>query len=473
MGDLNRRETHRSSIGRIRDYSLSDELEESDAVRVNEQLKLIDKAFDKYLEAHLNVVDEVTPQEMPTQHAALARVETIMAETRGRLRRRLEQISQADIEEMDRQAREAMAQAAQNASQNHNIRANNFANQDVRLERLTLDNFDGNYARWREWRAMYDSLVHEVPQYNATQKIHYMRKALSGQAQQILSGWQTIGENYEAAYNTLVEVYENKYRIIMAHLEEWRLFPKLGSETHNNLRALIDTINRVTRQLKVAGSPVDHWDHILVFDIVNRMPPRTRTQWETMYDQKEMPTVTFVTEFLEKRARGQLNLHQSTVNEKDESEKQSHRPMSKNGKPPNRAQNNAQSGTSSELSCYHCKQPHAMFRCQKFAALPLHERKNRVRDLKLCINCFSPNHMSNSLSCGSGPCKRCNKGLKHNSLLCNTQERVATSAVLTKRQPLDMAPAIASSSTANQEFSNGTVTFQPASCNRISNTDFQ
>lgn len=71
------------------------------------------------------------------------------------------------------------------------------------------------------------------------------------------------------------------------------------------------------------------------------------------------------------------------------------------------------------LACNNCQQPHPMYRCAKFLALNLQERKNRVRELNLCTNCFSTNHKSNSLSCKSGPCKRCNKG-PHNSLLCHT-----------------------------------------------------
>lgn len=179
---------------------------------------------------------------------------------------------------------------------------------DFRLESIKVNSFDGDYSKWNEWRALYDSLIHHQPRLSDTEKFHYLKKSLTGAAEQVLSGWHTIGENYGAAYQALGQVYDNSYRIIMAHLNSLQKLPKATLETQEGLIGMIDTTNRVIRQLRVAGSPVDHWDHFMVYTLVSRMPPRTLTIWETTQDLDQMPTLEAVLKFLERRACGIINL---------------------------------------------------------------------------------------------------------------------------------------------------------------------
>lgn len=102
----------------------------------------------------------------------------------------------------------------------------------------------------------------------------------------------------------------------------------------------------------------------------------------------EMPTLA--SEFLEKKARGKLNLTHTTFNSSSETKSET------NGK--------------KTLTCYHCQGNNTMFQCNKFKEMSANDR----------LICSSPNHQANSESCKSDPCERCNRGSKHNSLLCNT-----------------------------------------------------
>lgn len=93
--------------------------------------------------------------------------------------------------------------------------------------------------------------------------------------------------------------------------------PCLSTETFNGLRTLIDTTTRVIRQLKVAGSPTQHWDHILVYSLIMRMPPRTLSFWENSQELDEMPSLDTVLKFLKlkkrERAAAKISLKQSTT----------------------------------------------------------------------------------------------------------------------------------------------------------------
>lgn len=73
--------------------------------------------------------------------------------------------------------------------------------------------------------------------------------------------------------------------------------------------------------------------------------------------------------------------------------------------------------SSYRISCNNCGRNHKMHSCEAFRNLSVPNRRKRVRELNLCDNCFLP--LSNrSHECRAKACKRCDRGLMHNSLLC-------------------------------------------------------
>lgn len=279
---------------------------------------------------------------------------------------------------------------------------------DFRLESIKVNSFNGDYSKWNEWRALYDSLIHNQTRLSDTEKFHYLRRSLTSAAEQVLSGWHTTGENYQAAYDALVRVYDNSYRIIMAHLDTLHKIPRASLESQEVLRTMIDTTNRVIRQLQVAGSPVDHWDHFVVHLLVSRMPPRTLTQWETSQDLENMPTIEIVLNFLERRARGLLNLGaQSSVQSKS----------NENSNNRSRTREKQSENYQSSVKCFKCNGSHPIYRCEEVLKKPIAEREKIIKNLKLCRNCFRKDHETGSSQCRAGKCRVCQKE-NHNSILC-------------------------------------------------------
>lgn len=69
--------------------------------------------------------------------------------------------------------------------------------------------------------------------------------------------------------------------------------------------------------------------------------------------------------------------------------------------------------------CNNCGRNHPMHRCPEFRAMNILERRERVRKLKLCENCFMCMERDrDGHFCRFGKCRRCNRGEHHNSLLC-------------------------------------------------------
>lgn len=72
-----------------------------------------------------------------------------------------------------------------------------------------------------------------------------------------------------------------------------------------------------------------------------------------------------------------------------------------------------------QISCFNCNGKHAMSKCQAFDELSISQRRQRVKELNLCENCFSPivNEYGRPHICRFGICLRCRKA-HHYSKLC-------------------------------------------------------
>lgn len=312
----------------------------------------------------------------------------------------------------------------------------------IRYEPITLNEFTGDHREWGEWRAVYESLYHNNPKLGNAHKFQYLKRALKGKAAGLLAGWQALGENYEEAYKLLVDAFENRYLKTMAHLDSLFSLKPCERETHESIRALIDGVNGAIRQLRVAGSPVEHWDNIVTHILITRMPPRTLNAWESTNELNDMPPIAEVIAFLEKRARAALNLeinsHGSVKTTSNSSnQRASNQSYNKTEKVlvPQSNNNNRSSSNATPMQCHHCKGNHSLFKCDKFKALTVRQRSDRVKALNLCFGCFKSTHKSNSGDCSQRICPRC-PNTKHNSLLCSRlTQSLSVATIQTQSEP--------------------------------------
>lgn len=512
MAAMSRRDSFKATLVRLNKETKEAGFEQASMIKCKEMLKLVSKMYDSYTDKHLQVLDEVVNDEgMKVQEEALDAVTQIYLEANCNIQQRIDQLLDIEVAR-DLDVSREIARNRERSSGNFinlTVTPPNTSNNGVqsdnqnpvlnasaaqvpsqvqgqvqsqvpltarpiyrmtepksKLERMEITVFSGEQSEWPEWKSSFETLVHNEASYTDTEKFFYLKKSLRGVASNLLKGWQATGENYEAAYNSVVEVFENKYRMIMAHLSELFKIPHLSQETFGGLRTMIDTTKCVIRQLQVAGSPVNTWDHVVVFVLVSRMPPRTLTYWENSNDLIEMPTLKQVLDFLEKRARSQVNFTQSLAQSSDtnqssinqsgmnQSSTNQSRNTSSNGfKQKQRSSsfvkaNNGASMTNNSngqrgVTCYNCKGPHPMFHCPNLWPISVDERIARVRQLQLCENCFSPNHRTGATICRGKECGRCKRG-NHNSILCRLP--LATSNALVLHQPNQMMPSSTQSS---------------------------
>lgn len=444
--ELNRRNTFRGTINRIHDFTNDvPNFEAATIVALKGRFDVLKTALNKLEAEHLNLVEDAADQAAVDVHNDYYKeVEEIFMETSTKIQER--------IEYLENEARQnAAAQQANNNVNNVNNNNNNnpappvTATPDMPLERLKLPSFNGDHAKWPEWISMFKSLVH-TKNYDSTEKFHYLKTALKDSAADTVKGWNVTGENYQAAYDSLVALYENPYRITLALLDELFKLERLGAENYENLRLLINTINTSTRQLTVVGCPVQHWDNILVHFLLTRMPKSTLTQWETSRDLREMPTLVDVISFLERQARGHLNLANGTKDTNTVHHQNNTGAKPKQNKQHSNGNGSKQTAGSLGINCSVCDKPHPTFRCARFDEMNTKQRRSKVSELKLCFVCLLPGHRAGSNLCKLGNCPICTK--RHNRILCDQIKSINSATIQSMEQQRQQQ--LPSNASANQ-----------------------
>lgn len=110
----------------------------------------------------------------------------------------------------------------------------------VKLPTIELPKFEGDYELWIPFRDLFKSLIASSTTIPAVQKLHYLRSALTGEAAKVIANLEITNDNYEVAWNSLKQRYENK-KLITHHLIQSLLdLPALPKESYVDLRKLAE-----------------------------------------------------------------------------------------------------------------------------------------------------------------------------------------------------------------------------------------
>lgn len=296
----------------------------------------------------------------------------------------------------------------------------------------TCGTFDGDIYYWRSFRDKFVASVHENERIKPVMKLQHLLKALSGKAAEVVGTRQATEAEYNGAWQRLQEVYDDEYLIVRTVLKRLTELPKLSKASNDGLRKLIDTTHETKRQLATLGVPVEHWDVMFGFLLVEKLDEKTAEAWEMHPIQENLPTLKEICDFLEKRARSMAHVQptEPVVDRQQLKRKNEMRPCDQMTKRPTM---NAQPGTSKPLTCSHCQGDHPLFRCEKFLSLNLAGRKDFVIKAKLCTNCLNFGHFG--AKCSMVACPRCPDHPKHNSVLCpNLGTASTTAATVTEKK---------------------------------------
>ncbi|XP_061724899.1 uncharacterized protein LOC133530860 [Cydia pomonella] len=260
-------------------------------------------------------------------------------------------------------------------------RSNNQASiSDMKLPRITIPMFSGDYTEWQSFYDLFTTLIHKNNSLNDVQRMHYLKVSLKGDAEILLRQFPITGENYIQAWTTLKKRYDNKRYIANCHFKRFFGQKAIVQESATALKQLLDTSVECLNALKNLSLPTAEWDAIVIHVIVSKLDPETHKHWEKLVndDMAVFPTFEKLKSFLENRFR--------TLEMVD--------PVNKNHNPTNpKTFHVTAGGDSGDIQCAFCQERHHIYKCKQFANQAVDERYVFVKKNRLCFNCLIPNHV--------------------------------------------------------------------------------
>nr|XP_049706137.1 uncharacterized protein LOC126056604 isoform X2 [Helicoverpa armigera] len=292
------------------------------------------------------------------------------------------------------------------------------SNSFVRLPKIDLPHFDGNYQCWLEFRDTFTSLIHNNASISNINKFHYLRASLQGTAASLIKNIEFSSDHYKIAWDLLCERYNNEYLLVANHLQALFFDVKsINKESSVSIRNLVDVINKNIRALANLKRPTQHWDDIIIFVMVKKLDLITSREWEEYRNNNIVgyPTTTQFCSFLNRKADWlesvECNFQDSNIVAlNNNTNLNKHSNNSTKQKHSNKSNNNSHKNNN---KCPLCSQVHTLYKCESFRSLSIENRIQKAKDLTVCLNCLRIGHSANN--CKFSNCRYCK--LKHNTLL--------------------------------------------------------
>ena len=300
----------------------------------------------------------------------------------------------------------------------------------VKLPKIDLPKFDGRMEKWVTFKSAFTTMIHTQSALSNMQKLNYLRLSLSGKAEAAIEAFTISDENYEEAWNHLIDIYDNKRALILRHAALLRDTPAMPDETSESIFDLANYMQLHIRSLQALGRT---WENIandlLTSIVVARMGNDIRKTWERTLMDTEMPEITKIFKFLFTASHQCKDYEpESTVvrsHPRPQAQTQRRRELNVSDSPRTNAVKRRYSpptlrtkrqafATNYINKCRICNtDSHAEYQCPKFIDMTADKRIEAARNAQLCLNCLRPDHQTND--CKGGRCKICNQ--THNTKL--------------------------------------------------------
>ncbi|KAJ8976397.1 hypothetical protein NQ317_003947 [Molorchus minor] len=264
----------------------------------------------------------------------------------------------------------------------------------VKLPSLSIPSFGGKLEEWKSFIDLFNALIDNNSQLTNVQKFVYLKSALSNEPLNLIDKLQLTNENYTVALNILNERYDNKLVIINNHIRNLLEVPPVN----RNLREFITHTKQHLNSLESLNVSTKEWDLLLIYILSQKIDFNTRKAYELEKSSTELPTLKEFFAFLEKRCVALENLAPP-----DTKKRVSHIVNTR-----------VNTNSNDNKKCMYCNlSNHSIYKCLKFKALPITQKRQFIQTNRLCFNCFGSKHTVER--CTSRGCSTCQR--KHHTLL--------------------------------------------------------
>ncbi|GBO33066.1 hypothetical protein AVEN_4184-1 [Araneus ventricosus] len=185
-------------------------------------------------------------------------------------------------------------------NENTNTALNDDGKAKIRFSEIPLPEFSGKIAEIANFKNQFTNSISNNDQLNDSQKLHYLRTSLKGEAELL----ESSSDNFQSLFKALSDRYENQPQLIDSHVFEIINHDKIRSESATELRALMDCVNKHIRALWVLRYKRNKLsDGMLINIILQKIDREPRKQFEFTLKTADIPTFDILMKFLEMRQR--------------------------------------------------------------------------------------------------------------------------------------------------------------------------
>nr|XP_029721594.1 uncharacterized protein LOC109428807 [Aedes albopictus] len=177
---------------------------------------------------------------------------------------------------------------ASTSSANNNATSSPLS--DLKLPRMNLPIFSGNYLEWQSFFDLFESLVHANPSLKDSQKLYFLKTNLDGEAASLISHLKIEDANYRTALDKLKSRYDKPREIANKHIQRFLSQQAMTSPSASALRSLHDVSDEVIRALEAMNrEDRDTW---LLFILSEKVDPDTKQLWCQRIAEMEEADIT-------------------------------------------------------------------------------------------------------------------------------------------------------------------------------------
>ncbi|XP_051155339.1 uncharacterized protein LOC127277934 [Leptopilina boulardi] len=289
------------------------------------------------------------------------------------------------------------------------------------LPKIEAKRFDGTLENWRMYRDWFIQTIHNRENLTDAQRLDYLKRTLTGEAEKTISAFQPSDENYAVEWKLLESTYDIEYVLIFRHCDLLLETPIMKRSSADEIRKLTNHIQTQLLAMKAFGEKIENWNTIISRVILRSLDKETEREWNRSKQGNKVPNYEDILSFLREQATRLTFIKPAMTNFNNNSTNNSNgKPKNTNNK--NRGPENTHSFLTStdEKQCVICNGNHLIDKCDKFLALNTPDRIQAARKVRLCLNCFQNDHRTRF--CKASHCSIC-KG-RHNDLVHLTEEQL-------------------------------------------------
>ena len=292
--------------------------------------------------------------------------------------------------------------------------SNDNAGPRCKLPKLELPVFNGDILKWQEFWGMFDTSINSNHSISDIDRFNYLKRYLSGNAQETISGLTLSSENYREAIHLLKDRYGNAQVQISAHMESLLKIRKVKSmQQVDVLRKLYNDVENCVRNLKSLNVEMNTYGSLLIPLLNERIPDELRILISRKFGNEVWTLDNMLGYFNEElKAKERCATFQKSDDVRDK------RPSFDSFTAANLY---VQGETDFDRKCVYCRNSHSPSKCR--IVTNIQSRISILRKYAKCFLCLKSGHRVNQCQ-SKYVCVKC--GERHHISICKGKEREYT-----------------------------------------------